>query len=123
MSRAAGADPVWLDDPAHCIFNFHAPPYDSGLDTAAELDAVMKPLVSAGQEHLIPVGSRAVREMVEKYQPLVGLHDHIHESRGVSQVGRTVCLNPGSEYSEGILRGVLVNIANGKLLSYQFVSG
>jgi Icc-related predicted phosphoesterase len=79
--------------------------------------------VSGGQEHLIPVGSRAVREMVEKYHPLVGLHGHIHESRGVAEVGRTVCLNPGSEYSEGILRGALVNIANGKLLSYQFVSG
>ena len=112
-----------LDDPSHCVFNFHAPPYDSGLDTAAELDADLKPLVSGGQEHLIPVGSRAVREMVEKYHPLVGLHGHIHESRGVAEVGRTVCLNPGSEYSEGILRGALVNIANGKLLSYQFVSG
>jgi Icc-related predicted phosphoesterase len=112
-----------LDEPSHCVFNFHAPPYDSGLDIAAELDENLTPVMSAGSEHLIPVGSRAVREMIEKYHPLVGLHGHIHESRGAVEVGKTMCLNPGSEYSEGILRGALVNISNGKLLSHQFVSG
>lgn len=111
-----------LEDPSHCIFNFHAPPYDSTLDTAQELDATLKPVMVGGQPHLIPVGSRAVRAMIEKYQPLVGLHGHIHECRGAVEVGKTVCINPGSEYSEGILRGVLINIADGKLLSYQFVS-
>jgi Icc-related predicted phosphoesterase len=75
-----------------------------------------------GQPHLIPVGSRAVREMIEKYQPLVGLHGHIHECRGAVELGKTICINPGSEYSEGILRGVLVNILDGKILSHQFVS-
>jgi len=113
---------VNLEDPSRCIFNFHAPPYDSTLDFAQELDANLKPVMIGGQPHLIPVGSRAVREMIEKYQPLVGLHGHIHECRGAVELGKTICINPGSEYSEGILRGVLINIANGRLLSSQFVS-
>ncbi|RPI27289.1 MAG: metallophosphoesterase [Chloroflexota bacterium] len=110
-------------DLSHCIFNFHAPPYDSTLDIAPELDAEMRPVLVGGQPHQIPVGSRAVREVIEKYQPIAGLHGHIHECRGAVEIGRTLCLNPGSEYSEGILRGALVNLANGKLLSYQFVAG
>ena len=113
---------VNLEDPSRCIFNFHAPPYDSTLDIAQEVDANLKPVMVGGQPHSIPVGSRAVREMIEKYQPLVGLHGHIHECRGVVELGKTICINPGSEYSEGILRGVLVNILDGELLSYQFVS-
>jgi Icc-related predicted phosphoesterase len=112
-----------LENPSHCIFNFHAPPYDSTLDTAQELDGDLKPILVGGQPHMIPVGSQAVREMIEKYQPIAALHGHIHECRGAVELGRTVCINPGSEYSEGILRGALVNIAGGKLLSYQFVSG
>ena len=111
-----------LEDPSRCIFNFHAPPYDSTLDIAQELDANLRPVMVGGQPHLIPVGSRAVREIIEKYQPLVGLHGHIHECRGAVDLGKTICINPGSEYSEGILRGVLVNILDGKILSHQFVS-
>lgn len=112
-----------VEDPSHCIFNFHAPPYDTTLDSAPQLDADLKPVLVGGQENIIPVGSRAVREMIEKYQPLAGLHGHIHECRGAVDIGKTVCLNPGSEYSEGVLRGALVNISDGKLLSYQFVAG
>jgi Icc-related predicted phosphoesterase len=112
-----------LKDPSYCIFNFHAPPYDSTLDIAPELDSNLRPVLVGGQPHMIPVGSQAVRAAIEKYQPLVGLHGHIHECRGAVEMGKTVCLNPGSEYSEGILRGALINISKGKLLSYQFVSG
>jgi len=112
-----------VKDPSRCVFNFHAPPYDSTLDIAPELDADLKPVLVGGQASMIPVGSVAVREAIEKYQPVVGLHGHIHECRGAVKIGRTVCLNPGSEYSEGILRGVLVNIAGGQLKSYQFVAG
>jgi Icc-related predicted phosphoesterase len=112
-----------VKDPSHCVFNFHAPPYDSTLDTAPQLDADLRPVLVAGQPQMIAAGSAAVREMIEKYQPIVGLHGHIHECRGAIELGRTVCLNPGSEYSEGVLRGVLVNIADGQLKSYQFVAG
>lgn len=111
----------------NCIFCFHAPPIDSQLDTAPRVDASEYPpkvvMSSGGQALLFGAGSTAVREAIEKYQPFMGLHGHIHESRGLIHIGRTVCVNPGSEYSEGILRGVIMNINENKLLSYQFTSG
>ena len=67
-------------------------------------------------------GSRAVRQAIEKLQPLLGLHGHIHESKGAKKIGRTICLNPGSEYAEAVLRGAIINISGGKL-QYQFVYG
>lgn len=107
-----------------CIFNFHCPPYDSNIDSAPKLDKDLKPVVSPGGEMLmIPVGSKAVRAAMEKHQPLLGLHGHIHESRGTAKIGRTLCLNPGSEYGEGILRGALITLEDDKIKSYQFTSG
>jgi Icc-related predicted phosphoesterase len=64
-----------------------------------------------------------VREVIERHQPLLALHGHIHESRATTNIGRTLCVNPGSEYGEGILRGVLLNLAGGKVESYQLTSG
>jgi hypothetical protein len=88
-----------------CVFNLHCPPYDTKIDTAMQLDSELRPVIeSAGAPKMICAGSTAVRQAIEKYQPLLGLHGHIHESRGVDRIGRTVCLNPGSEYAEGILR-------------------
>jgi len=54
---------------------------------------------------------------------MLSLHGHIHESRNVVKIGKTVSINPGSEYGEGVLRGVLVNIDDSGYKSYQFVSG
>jgi len=107
------------------IFNLHAPPVGSTLDTAYKLDSSVDPprvVTQAGQPVTMGVGSVAVREAIEKYQPLVGLHGHIHESRSIANLGRTMCINPGSEYSEGILRGVIVNLSKDKVLSYQLTS-
>jgi hypothetical protein len=101
------------------IFNFHAPPYGYGLDLAPELTA---DLVQAA-DRKVHVGSRAVAHMIEKYQPVLGLHGHIHESRGIQKVKRTTLINPGSEYSEGILRGVVLVLDKGKLKDYIFTSG
>lgn len=101
------------------IFNFHAPPYGYALDLAPELT---KDLVQAADRR-VHVGSRAVAKMIEKYQPLLGLHGHIHESRGVQKVKRTTIINPGSEYSEGILKGVVLILEKGKLKDYVFTSG
>ncbi len=108
------------------IFNLHAPPVGSTLDTAYKLDSSVDPpkvVTQAGQPVSTGVGSVAVREAIEKYQPLVGLHGHIHESRSIANLGRTMCINPGSEYGEGILRGVIVNLSKDKVLSYQLTSG
>jgi len=108
------------------VFNLHAPPKDSTLDTAYMLDNSVDPpkiVTKGGQPVTMGVGSTAVREAIEKYRPVLGLHGHIHESRGVVNLGRTLCVNPGSEYGEGILRGAIVNLAKDKVLSYQLTSG
>ncbi len=106
-----------------CIFNFHCPPYDSTLDSAPKLTTDLKPVVSPGGRLMVPVGSTAVRSAIEKYQPLLGLHGHIHESRGSVKIGRTVCVNPGSEYGEGTLKGVLLAVNDDTVGRPQFTSG
>ena len=116
-----------VEDPRSCVFSLHVPPIDSGLDTCPSLDdSVDPPRVktdSAGQPLLFGAGSRAVREAIEKYQPLLSLHGHIHESRGAVRLGRTLAINPGSEYTEGILRGALVTLDRDGVKSYQLTSG
>jgi len=108
-----------VQDKSNAIFNFHAPPYGYALDLAPELTA---DLVQAAEKR-IHVGSKAVAKMIEKYQPLIGLHGHIHESRGAQKIKRTLAINPGSEYSEGILKGVVVVLEKGKVKDYVFTSG
>ena len=108
-----------VQDKKNAIFNFHAPPYGFALDLAPELT---KDLIQAA-DRKIHVGSRAVAKMIEDYQPLLGLHGHIHESRGVQKIRRTTIINPGSEYSEGILKGVVVVLEKDKVKDYVFTSG
>jgi Icc-related predicted phosphoesterase len=106
----------------NCIFNIHVPPIGTALDECPKLDtSVSPPRILVGET--THGGSTAVRKVIEKYQPLVSLHGHIHESRGVEKIGRTICINPGSEYSEGILKGVLVNFDKDKIKGYQFTNG
>jgi Icc-related predicted phosphoesterase len=110
-------------DPDHTILNFHAPPYGSKLDNAPALNADMT-YVSGGQA-IRPVGSTAVRDAVTSFQPLLSLHGHIHESRGAARLGRTLALNPGSSYEEGILQAAVVNLdpKKNKVKNYQLVNG
>jgi uncharacterized protein len=112
-----------LADPEKAVFNFHCPPYDTGIDAGPKLDENLRMTSGAGGAEMHPVGSTACRAAIERYQPLLGLHGHLHESRGVHKLGRTVCLNPGSEYNEGILRGALVELRKGKLRGHQFTAG
>lgn len=109
---------------SNVIFNFHCPPYASGLDLAPELDNRLRPVIRGGRPSVIPVGSKAVRDAIMRYQPVVGLHGHVHESRGAQKIGRTLCLNPGSDYGSGVLRGALVDIdKDGSLRDFLFTSG
>lgn len=112
-----------LEHPETAIFNIHVPPHNSRLDTAPLLGQDLKVKTAAGQQMTAPVGSVAVREAIEDVQPLLTLHGHIHESGGSVTIGRTTAINVGSEYGEGILRGVLLTIGDGKLLRHQAVSG
>jgi uncharacterized protein len=54
---------------------------------------------------------------------MVSLHGHIHESGGAVRLGRTLAVNAGSEYGEGVLRGVLVTVGGGEVLRYQATTG
>jgi uncharacterized protein len=112
-------------DPEWAIFNFHCPPYDTQIDQGPVLGDDMRMRSTAGGVEMHPVGSTACRAVIERYQPLLGFHGHLHESRGTFKLGKTVCINPGSEYSEGVLRGAIVqlNEKKRKIKSTQFISG
>jgi len=110
-------------DPRRAVFMIHVPPHDSGLDTAPILDENLRPTVSAGDVLRGPVGSTAVRKVIETYQPLLGVHGHIHESGGERKIGETLCINPGSEAYHGILRGYLVDVGDEGIELVQRVEG
>jgi uncharacterized protein len=111
-----------VKDPSRAIFNLHCPPYKSGLDEAPAIDADLKLL--HGGRALRPVGSTAVREAIERHQPLLSLHGHIHESKGAVKIGKTLSINPGSAYEEGMLMGAIIQLdAKKGIKSYQLVNG
>ena len=112
-----------LEDPATAIFNLHVPPYDSGLDTANEMNPDLTLKYVGGQPHPIPVGSHAVRQLIEEVQPLLALHGHIHESRGEVRIGRTLAINTGSEYNSGHIHGAVVTLAGPEVRKHQLVVG
>ncbi|OLD92143.1 MAG: hypothetical protein AUG84_02045 [Chloroflexi bacterium 13_1_20CM_4_66_7] len=111
-----------IADASRAIFNLHCPPYKSGLDEAPAIDADLKLL--HGGRALRPVGSTAVREAIERHQPLLSLHGHIHESKGAIKIGKTLAINPGSAYEEGMLMGAIIQLdAKKGVKSYQLVNG
>jgi Icc-related predicted phosphoesterase len=115
-----------VPDLEKAIFNFHDPPVDSSLDTCPMLDWSKDPpeqILQGGQPILFGAGSQSIRAAIEKHKPMLGLHGHIHESQSVAKIGRTTCVNPGSEYGEGILRGCLINFVDGEVKGYQMTSG
>lgn len=112
-----------VTDPRRAIFMIHVPPYDSGLDEAPLLDENLRPTVSAGDVLRGPVGSTAVRRIIETYQPALSVHGHIHESGGERKIGDTLSINPGSEANHGILRGYLIDIGKKGVELAQRVEG
>jgi Icc-related predicted phosphoesterase len=113
-----------LDDASRAIFNLHCPPRGCEIDLAPELDAELNVQYSLGEMRYAPVGSSAVRTAIERYQPLVGLHGHVHEGRGRHRLGRTECFNPGSDYKQGVLRGLVLRLSEKKgLRDYTFTMG
>jgi len=115
-----------VPDTNKAIFNFHDPPNDSSLDTCPMLDwdkDPPEPIIKGGQMVMHGAGSNSVRKAIETYKPMLGLHGHIHESQSVAKIGRTTCVNPGSEYGEGILRGCIVTFVEGEVKGYQMTSG
>src|SRR5580700_8525992 len=112
-----------VPDMERTIFNFHAPPYGTGLDEAPALDASLRP--THGGAVMKPVGSTAVRDAITRHQPLLSVHGHIHESRGIKRLGRTMAINPGSVYGDGVLQGAVIDLdpKKGKVAKYILVNG
>jgi Icc-related predicted phosphoesterase len=105
------------------IFNFHAPPFGSNLDDAPALDADLQPIL--GGRAMRPVGSRAVREAIAEHQPMLSLHGHIHEGKGTQRMGKTLAVNPGSAYEEGVLQASILELdeKRSKVRNYLLVTG
>lgn len=110
-----------LKNVKNSVFNIHNPPYGSGLDEAPELTKDLRPAY-AGRS-LVPVGSHAVLELIEKYEPLLTLHGHIHEGKGTRKYKRTLCINPGSMYEQGMLHGAVVELKPNKVGNYILTTG
>ena len=110
-----------LKDPKNSVFNLHVPPYGSTLDDVPELTEDLTPK-HAGRS-LVPVGSRAVRDVIMEHQPILGLHGHIHEGKGAIRLRKTLCINPGSMYEQGRLLGAVVTLARNKVKSYILTTG
>jgi Icc-related predicted phosphoesterase len=110
-------------DPSSAIVNFHVPPYGTNLDEAPALDSNLRLITKGGQPAVTHVGSHSVRALIEEMQPLLGLHGHIHESRAVEKLGRTVCVNPGSEYGTGTLKFAIVEIKKDQVARWQLLNG
>jgi len=112
-----------LSDPSKSIFCFHCPPINTKLDSAPKLNKDLAIETAGGIPQFEHVGSKSVRAAIEKYQPILGLHGHIHEAFGFDQIGKTLVLNPGSEYGEGILRGYIIEMSAGGVDKYWKVEG
>jgi Icc-related predicted phosphoesterase len=91
------------------------------LDDAPELTKDLRPKLAGNI--LIPVGSKAVRDAIKKHQPLLGLHGHIHESKGTKRMGKTLCINPGSMYEQGYLSGALIALGKDKIKNFVMTNG
>jgi Icc-related predicted phosphoesterase len=112
-----------LRDPRRAVFNLHVPPLGSGLDNAPVLDETLTIQASLGQVKFAPAGSSAVRDLELEFQPLLGLHGHIHESAAIRRLGRTIAINPGSDYGTGALNGALVTLERDRVATHQLVRG
>lgn len=112
-----------VNDMSHCIFNVHCPPYGTVLDQCPKLDENLKVVFEMGNPVSMHGGSSVVHETIERHQPLLGVHGHIHEGRGNIKIGKTVCVNPGSVYPEGILQGVLITLQGSEVRSVQMTQG
>ncbi|MEO8229370.1 MAG: metallophosphoesterase [Chloroflexota bacterium] len=123
LASAIGEMAGRLQAPERAIVNVHVPPFGSGLDEAPVLDADLTVQTAVGQVKFAPVGSTAVREALLRIQPLLGLHGHIHESGGIRRLGRTIAINPGSDYGTGVLNGALITLEQDKVAAHQLVRG
>jgi Icc-related predicted phosphoesterase len=124
LAERIGAVTSGLERPETAVLNLHCPPRDSHLDQAPQLDENLRPVVTPGGYALMSVGADAVRKAIESSGAALGLHGHVHESPAGQVIGTTMCVNPGSEYGEGILRGAIIDLAeDGEVRRWQITQG
>ncbi len=112
-----------LEYPARAVAALHVPPFDCGIDVCPQLDKDLKIMTQGGQVLMKPVGSTAVRQFIERVQPMLSLHGHIHEAPGHVRIGKTLAINAGSEYAEGIMKAAIINLEKDKVKGHILVSG
>lgn len=112
-----------LEYPERAVMALHVPPYDSGIDVCPELDENLQIVHRGGHILMKPVGSTAVRKVIEQTQPLLSLHGHIHEAAGHTRIGRTLAINAGSEYAEGIMKAAIINLEYDRVKGHLLISG
>ena len=122
LARKLDEITAMIQKPEQTIAVIHVPPFSSGLDTCPDLDKNLKIITQGGQVVMKSAGSPAVKAFIEKVQPMLSLHGHIHESPGHFHNGRTLMINAGSEYAEGIMKAAIVNLENGKVKGHLLVS-
>ncbi len=123
LQRMLDALAAKVQHPERALFNLHCPPVDTKMDVAPLLDKDLRPIyLPGGEPQMVHVGCKAVRSLIERVQPMAGLHGHIHESRGYEKIGGTMCFNPGSEYTIGVLSSLLLNLSRDKVESFMFLS-
>jgi Icc-related predicted phosphoesterase len=113
----------WIKNMPNSIWNIHCPPKNTDIDLAPELNKDLKVKSGAEGVKMMHVGSQSVRDCIEEHQPLMGLHGHIHESSGFTFINKTLCVNPGSEYGEGLLRGFIIELTPTEIVKYWKIQG
>ncbi len=112
-----------IGDPRRTIFDIHAPPVDTAIDLAPQLDADRRPRTAAGEVLYSHVGSPSIRALIERVHPVASLHGHVHESKGADRVGATPVFNPGSVYYRGTLQGLVLDLDGSQVVNHLFVTG
>jgi Icc-related predicted phosphoesterase len=88
-----------LSNPKETIYVVHSPPFNTKLD------------ITVNEKH---VGSKAIKEFINKEQPPLTLHGHIHESFEMGswkdKIGKTICLNAGSDHLNSRLNYVVIDL-------------
>lgn len=112
-----------VTDMSRCIFNVHVPPFGTTLDACPKLDQNLQVVYEMGMPAQMHAGCRTLVDVIKAHQPLLGLHGHIHEGRAQINIGKTICINPGSVYPEGILQGAMIILRDGQVRTATLTQG
>ena len=110
-------------DMSRCIFNVHVPPFGTTLDACPKLDENLQVVYEMGLPVQTHAGCQTLVDVIKEHQPLLGLHGHVHEGRAKINIGKTICINPGSVYPEGILQGAMITLQEGAVARVSLTQG